>query len=188
MSLGASYGSGKIVHWDGWVQEIENAVMVGELMVEHPQQVVVEFQSALKQRRPIPLPADKTLERNKVYVMLPMKPGKALRLNTEETRRILLILDSALHSKSLLFSSRLVSRLVRTWHGRPKGEGVVLQKKQEVEKGEERYEIEAEMMIGGTPEYLSRQLSGKGWKPSLDTIKEKKIDTKKSACLFLKSF
>lgn len=26
------------------------------------------------------------------------------------------------------------------------------------------------------PEYFSRQLSGKGWKPSLDTIKEKRVE------------
>ena len=70
----------------------------------------------------------------------------------------------------------------------------MLQRKEEVEVENtvERYgfsEFLPEMIEGSRPEYMSRQLSGKGWKPSLDTIKEKKVKTKLSRwLLFLKGF
>ncbi|XP_054783361.1 uncharacterized protein LOC129290578 [Prosopis cineraria] len=185
ISFGPSDGKGKIVHWDGSVEEFEKPVMVAELMLEHPQQVVVEFHSALNHNRPVPLAADKKLERNNVYLMLPLRRGKPVRLNSEESRRILLMLQSALHSKSLLFSSRFLSRLARVCRERPVGEKV-LQKNQEKENIRERY-VCSELLpeiTESTPEYLSRQFSGKEWKPSLDTIDEKKIQGKITGCLF----
>ncbi|KAI9082516.1 hypothetical protein K1719_035385 [Acacia pycnantha] len=185
ISFGSPDGKGKIVHWDGSVEDFEKPVTVAELMVEHPQQVVVELHSALKQNRPVPLGADKKLERNNTYLMLPVRRGKPVRLNSEESRRILLMVNSALKSKSLFFSSRFLSGLARVSRGRSVGERV-LKNNQEKEKIRERYvcsEILPEI-TESTPEYLSRQFSGKEWKPSLDTIDEKKIKRKISGCLF----
>jgi len=42
-------------------------------------------------------------------------------------------------------------------------------------------------ILEARPEYLNRQLSGKGWKPTLDTIKEKNIDRKHTHWLFLRT-
>ena len=165
-------------------------------MLEHPQQVVVEFHSALKQRRPTPLPADKKLEMNKVYLMLPTKRGKPVSLSSEETRRILLIVNSALNSKEIVCSSRFLPWLARTCQTTVVGEAVPLggvQRKgeeEEMEKKKVRCEFSEfflpEVLEGMRPEYLNRQLSAKGsWKPSLDTIKEKKIERKVNHWLFV---
>ncbi|KAE9618828.1 hypothetical protein Lal_00047082 [Lupinus albus] len=168
----------KIVFYDGSVQEFEQPVTVAELMLEHPQQVVVEFHSAMNQKRPTPLPADKKLEMNKVYVMLPKKRGKPIGLSEEESNRILFILNSGLSSKYLPWFARLC-------HTSTIEE--VEPKVINHQKKEERYGFSVYLpeMLEGMPEYLSRELSGKGWKPTLDTIKEKKIETKVSHWLFL---
>ncbi|RDX88480.1 hypothetical protein CR513_29924, partial [Mucuna pruriens] len=165
--------AGKIVYWDGSVKEFDEEVTVAELMLEHPQQVVVEFDSAVKQKRPTPLPADEKLEMKKTYVMVPVKRGKPVGLSSEDSRRILLIVNSSLHSNNyFVSSSSFFPWLARLFH--TEGEAsAMLQKKEEVE----RYSFSEFLpeMIEGRPEYMSRQLSGKGWKPSLDTIKEKKV-------------
>ncbi|KAG4928646.1 hypothetical protein JHK85_055132 [Glycine max] len=183
--------TGKIVYWDGSVQEFDEPLTVAELMLEHPQQVVLDFHSAVKEKRPTPLPADEKLEMKKTYVMVPVKRGKPVLLSSEDSRRILLIVNSSLHSKYFVSSSGFLPWLSRLFHS--EGEVVsVLQRKEEVEVENtvERYgfsEFLPEMIEGSRPEYMSRQLSGKGWKPSLDTIKEKKVKTKLSRwLLFLK--
>ncbi|KAG5055916.1 hypothetical protein JHK85_008426 [Glycine max] len=170
--------TGKIVYWNGSVQEFDEPLTVAELMLEHPQQVVLDFHSAVKEKRPTPLPADEKLEMKKTYVMVPVKRGKPVLLSSEDSRRILFTVNSSLHSNHFVSSSGFLPWLARLFHA--KGEVVaVLQRKEEVEKEntEERYgfsEFLPEMLEGSMPEYMSRQLSGKGWKPSLDTIKEKK--------------
>ncbi|KAK7284588.1 hypothetical protein RJT34_19337 [Clitoria ternatea] len=182
-----SYATGKIVYWDGSVQEFDQPITVAELMLENPQQVVVDFHSAMNHKRPCPLPADQKLDMNKTYLMLPVKPGKPVGLSSEESGRIFLMLNSSLHSKFLMCSGFL-PWLARLFH---RGEAPMLQRKESVENKEERYDFFPEIlpeMIEGRPEFMSRQLSGKGWKPSLDTIKEKKVKRQISHWLFLKSF
>ncbi|TKY52464.1 hypothetical protein E2542_SST23986 [Spatholobus suberectus] len=191
VSLRPTDATGKIVLWDGSVHELEQSVTVAELMLEHPEQVVVELHSAVNQKRPTPLPADKKLEMNKVYLMLPVKRGKPVGLSGEEGRRILLILNSALHSKCLVSSSKFLPWLTRLCQTSTIVEpGVAQRKEEETEKEEERCRFSEFLpeMLEGRPEYLNRQLSGKGWKPTLDTIKEKNIDKKLNHWLFLKSF
>ncbi|KAK4273265.1 hypothetical protein QN277_021702 [Acacia crassicarpa] len=188
MSRGGN-GRGKIVHWDGSVQEFDKPVTVAELMLEHPQQLVVEFRSAVSQRRPNPLPADQNLETNNIYLMLPMKRGKPLGLNAQDIRRFLLILNSS----GLRSSARFLPWLARMCH-HPNGVAAshLTQKKPQISEKEETDEMHRdvfpEILQPGRPEYLSRELSGKGWKPSLDTITEKKIKTKISHWLFFKAF
>lgn len=191
-SFHASDTTGKVVYCDGSVQEFDQPLTVAELMLEHPQHVVVEFHSAMNQKRPIPLPADKKLEMRNIYLMLPMKRGKPIGLSSEESHHILFIVNSALkHNKYFMSSSRFLPWLSRLCHSATIGEGEVLQRKECMEdNGEERFDFSEYLqeMIEGRPEYLSRQLSGKGWKPGLDTIKEKKIKRKLSHWLFLKKF
>ncbi|KAI4349729.1 hypothetical protein L6164_010289 [Bauhinia variegata] len=187
-SFRQSDATGTIVYWDGSVKRFDKPLTVAELMLEHPQQVVVEFHSGLNQKRPTPLPADKNLETKKIYLMLPIKRGKPIGLCSEESRRILLVVNSVLNSKPMLSSLKFVPLLARMCPAITSGE-VAVQKKEDREKTEERHafpELILPEMLEGRPEYLSRQLSGKGWKPSLDTIKEKKIDTRVSHWLFLK--
>lgn len=184
----------KVVYWDGSVQEIEEPVTVAELMLDHPQQVVVEFHSAVKnQKRPIPLPADKKLETKKTYVMVPVRRGKPVALSGEDCRRILFTVNnSSLHSNYLLCSSGFLPWLVRLFKTTDQtiAIGGTLQTKEDMEenKEEERFDF-SEFLPEGGAEHMSRQLSGKGWKPSLDTIKEKKAPKRKlSRWLFLKNF
>lgn len=194
VSLRPSEATGKIVMWDGSVQEIEQSVTAAELMLEHPEQVVVELHSAVNHKRPTPLPADKKLEKNKVYLMLPVKRGKPVSLSGDEGRRILLILNSALHSKCLVSSSKFLPWLTRLCQNTTIVEPGVAQRKTEetgeTERKEERCQFSEFLpeILEARPEYLNRQFSGKGWKPTLDTITEKNIDRKLTHWLFLKSF
>lgn len=176
----------KVILWDGTVHEFDKPLTVAELMLEHPQQVVVELHPAVNERRPTPLPADKNLEMKKTYIMLPMKRGKPVSLSSEEARRLLLSANSVLHSKSLLSSSKFLPLFALMCPARVGNEQEFLsQKKGNVERTEERFVPEfLPETLDGRPEYLSRELSGKGWKPNLDTIKEKKVKKKLSRWLF----
>lgn len=183
-----SDATGKVVLSDGTVHEFDDPLTVAELMLEHSQQVVVELQSAVKEKRPTPLPADMKLETKKIYVMLPVKRGKPAAISGEEVRRILLSANvSALRSRSLLSSPRFLPLFCRICPASlgDHAQGFALQKKESVERTEERFVPEfPPEILGERPEYLSRQLSGKGWKPSLDTIREKKVKKKLSRLLF----
>ncbi|KAG4981749.1 hypothetical protein JHK87_026498 [Glycine soja] len=196
VSLRPSEATGKIVTWDGSVHEIEQSLTVAELMLEHPEQVVVELHSAVNNKRPTPLPADNKLETNKVYLMLPLKRGKPVGLSGEETRRILLILNSALqHSKCLVGSSSSSSSKFVPWLTRLcQNTTTIVEPQRKINEeiteksDEESCQLFLSEMLEGRPEYLNRQVSGKGWKPTLDTIKEKNIDRKLTHWLFLKTF
>ncbi|CAL0311133.1 unnamed protein product [Lupinus luteus] len=188
ISFRPSNATGKIVHYDGSVQEFDQPLTVAELMLEHPQQVVVEFHSTMNQNKPIPLPADNNLDIKKIYLMLPLKQGKPVGLH-----HILFIVNSSLHSKYLISSSGFLPWLTRMCHNSTTttfGDDKVLKRKEGIENRENGNDFSEylEEMIEERPEYLSRQLSGKGWKPSLDTIKEKKIKKKLSHWFFSHKF
>ncbi|OMO63989.1 hypothetical protein CCACVL1_22143 [Corchorus capsularis] len=184
--------AGKVVLWDGSVQEFNWPLTAAELMLEHPQQVVVELHAAVKEKRPIPLPADQKLDMRKVYVMVPVKRGKPTTLSSDEARRVLLSANSVLRSKSLLTSSKFLPLFSKICPANledivghkfplPKKETVVCETTNDDDHHQEvrcLMEFNLPESIEGRPEYLNRQYSGKGWKPTLDTIKEKKIEKK----------
>ncbi|KAG6749808.1 hypothetical protein NC652_033289 [Populus alba x Populus x berolinensis] len=185
----SSNSAGRVILSDGRVCEFDKPLTVAELMLEHPQQVVVEFRSYLTEKRPPPLPADKKLEM-KLYLMLPMKPGKPASLSSEEARRVLLSANSVLRSRSSLSSSRFLPLFAMIC---PAGAGeeqkLVMRKKEcyvEEKPATEKYDSDQLTEIfENRPEYLSRQLSGKGtWKPSLGTINEKRVEKKIPRWLF----
>lgn len=123
-------------------------------------------------------------------MMLPIRGGKPASLSSEDIRRVLLCANSALRSRSLLLSSSKVL----PWFARAcTATTTVTTTTTREYRAEIKKELDVVKMEGeevgwetaeGRPEYLSRQLSGRGWKPSLDTIKEKKIEKKLSHWLF----
>ncbi|XVF22110.1 hypothetical protein REPUB_Repub12eG0145700 [Reevesia pubescens] len=185
-----SHTAAKVILWDGSVQEFSWPLTAAELMLEHPQQVVVEFHAAFNEKRPIPLPADQKLDMKKVYVMLPVKRGKPTTMSSEEARRVLLSANSVLRSKSLLSSTKflpLFARICPANYIEVIGQKFPLQKKESVSEKPEEVRCLTEFLpenFESRPEYLNRQYSGKGWKPSLDTIKEKKVERKVQHWLF----
>ncbi|KAK3194245.1 hypothetical protein Dsin_025555 [Dipteronia sinensis] len=191
-----SDATGKVILSDGSVHEFDKPITVAEMMLEHPQEVVVEFiKSTVSEKRPSPLPADKKLEIKKVYLMLPMKRGKPASLSSEEARHVLSTANSVLRSRSLLSSSKFLPLFAKICPALTEEQGQRFEqlKKEDTEEiMAVELKIETELLpesLDGRPEYLSRQLSGKGtWKPSLDTIKEKKIEKKVNHWLFQRSF
>ncbi|KAH7838420.1 hypothetical protein Vadar_026178 [Vaccinium darrowii] len=187
--------TGKVILSDGSVHEYEKPLTAAELMLDYPQQVVVEFRSAVTGgKRPNPLPADEKLEMGKIYLMVPKRRGKPPGLSPEEARRILVTANSVLSSRRPILSTTtgFVPMLARlcTAGGRD-GEGFVVSRPREKVVEERREEVRKvefftpEITEGVQPEFLSRQISGgKGWKPSLDTIKEKAAKEKVSHWLF----
>lgn len=180
--------TGKVILSDGGVHEYDQPLTVAELMLEYPQQVVVEFQSVTAvAKRPCPLPADKKLETDKVYVMLPIKRGKPASLSSEESRQLLFRANNMLKSRTFFSSTTgflpFFARIcpAGNWE---ESHGYVVKKRDKLgEKMEDDISGIKEDLFGEIleerPEYLNRQVSGKaGWKPSLDTIKEKVIKPK----------
>ncbi|XP_030543184.1 uncharacterized protein LOC115750145 [Rhodamnia argentea] len=189
----SSSRGGKVVLWDGTVHRLEDpGLTAAELMLEHPRQVVVEFDPKASGKRPAPLPADRELEPGKVYLMLPVKQGKPMSLSAEEARHVLLAANSVLRSRSLLPSSSRLLPLF-AWmcilgdgckESRPPPREGNREDETSVAKTCTLADPIMSEIMDGRPEYLSRQLSGKGWKPSLDTIKEKRIEKKVPYWLF----
>ncbi|CAN4113413.1 unnamed protein product [Withania somnifera] len=190
-------GTSKVVLPDGTVHCYDKPLTVAELMLEHPKQMVVEFKPIADGKRPTPLPADRKLERNKAYIMLPIRKGKPSSLSSEEARKILTKTSTMLKSKSLLASyigflpvfARICpaavssSTLANGRHHVLNSDKNLYMLKKEAEEEESKHDYFSDI-LEGRPEFLSRQLSGKGWKPSLDTIKEKSMQAKIRHWLF----
>ncbi|KAL7112532.1 hypothetical protein ACP275_04G008200 [Erythranthe tilingii] len=190
--LSAAAATGEVILSNGAVFTYDSPLTVAELMLEHPQEVVVEFQPVVKGKKPTPLPADEKLEANKLYLMLPVRRGKPSPLSSEEAHKLLTKTNSFLKSKPLLSYTGFLPLFVRIC---PAVVGVLVDEKKKKKclggDGSCRKEEEGMkggggggdyfmdiILEGGRPEFLSRQISGKGWKPSLDTIKEKAIKAK----------
>ncbi|KAL7151092.1 hypothetical protein ABFS83_04G007800 [Erythranthe nasuta] len=186
--LSAGAATGEVILSNGAVFTYDSPLTVAELMLEHPQEVVVEFQPVVKGKKPTPLPADEKLEANKLYLMLPVRRGKPSPLSSEEAHKLLTKTNSFLKSKPLLSYTGFLPLFVRIC---PAVVGVLVDEKKKKCLGDGSCRKEEEtggggggdyfmdiLEAGGRPEFLSRQISGKGWKPSLDTIKEKAVKAK----------
>lgn len=145
-------------------------------MLEHPQQVVVEFQPVINGKKPTPLPADKKLDMKKLYIMLPVRKGKPA-LSSEQAQKLLMNTNSILKSNALLSCTGVLPLFVRICPAAGRQNDVVLNGKDCLVEEESKSDYFSDV-LEGRPEFLSRQISGKGWKPSLDTIKEKTIKAK----------
>ncbi|PRQ21653.1 hypothetical protein RchiOBHm_Chr7g0241631 [Rosa chinensis] len=187
MSHKQVHGTGKVILSDGSVHEFNNHdLTVAELMLEHPQQVVVEFRAAVSAKRPIPLPADTKLDKKKIYLMFPMKRGKPLSMSSEDIRGVLSSANSLLRSRSS--SLKFLPLFARICPAGDAHAFVLPKKEYSMERTSESEvvrsylpEFDMEESLDARPEFLTRQLSGKAtWKPNLDTIKEKKVEKKLS--------
>lgn len=170
--------AGKVILSDGGVFTYDEPLTVAELMLEHPQQVVVELtKPVMNGQKPTPLPADQKLETKKTYLMVPIRKGKPIQLTSEEARKILANTNSVLKSKALVAFTGVVPLIVRICPAvGGKNDGVSKSKKKEEEEREKSdYFMD---ILEGRPGFLSRQISGKGWKPSLDPITEKAFKAK----------
>lgn len=188
--------AGKVVLSDGRVQNLEEETTVAEIMLENPQHVVVEFDPSsisfndrgrkshggkMVKKKLSPLPADKTLEHGKIYLVLPAKrnggSGTAKssgEMTSEEIRKMLFSATAMVRSSFSYYEGILPWFTTRSTYNNisnnPAADAVVA--------AASVGRLEAETEEEGRPEFLSRQLSGRGWKPSLDPIKEKKAKKK----------
>ncbi|ERN16757.1 hypothetical protein AMTR_s00057p00042470 [Amborella trichopoda] len=187
ISLGSSSGlAGKIVFPDGTLQRLETPVTIAELMLENPNHFVIELGPDVSQNRLVPLPADHKATPNKAYLVLPMRRGNKA-LTPEEARRIPMKEKSSfryhpLSSFFATYSSRKVLPLLAAMCHVDAFKEEVSMKRTKSEKyklPELLPEIGAER-----PEFVSRQFSGKGWKPALDTIVETRVEKKVRHWLF----
>ncbi|KAI3732527.1 hypothetical protein L1987_63732 [Smallanthus sonchifolius] len=168
-----SHGSRRLILPNGTVHDYKEPVTVAELMLEHPQQAVVEFQPLGNKTKP--LAADIMLEKNKVYLMVPMRLGKAV--SSEEARRILLRANAVLKTRSFVTAyTGFIPVFARMCPA------AVVKSKRKEKRVEESSLVgtKPKLVVGGEEGfYLRRQMSVKSsWKPSLDTIKEKGVKAK----------
>ncbi|EOA23042.1 hypothetical protein CARUB_v10003810mg [Capsella rubella] len=200
LDAAATMAAGKVVLSDGRVQNLEEETTVAEIMLENPQHVVVEFDpSSISFNNPhrknkdgntvkkklAPLPADKTLEPGKIYLVLPAKRsfGGATKSSSSSSSSSSTVLTSE-EMRKMLFSATAMVRSSFSYY-----EGILpwftTRSNKNISPAADAVvaattvgRLEAEMEEEERSEFLSRQLSGKGWKPSLDPIKEKKAKKK----------
>ncbi|KAG1371337.1 hypothetical protein COCNU_16G004310 [Cocos nucifera] len=155
-------------------------------MLEYPRQFVVDMQSiSASATKVTPLPADHTLDPDKSYLMLPMTSRK---VSADEARRILSLARSVLRSRSLPFWAKNLSLVPGICvAGVDETEKEVLggRKDDGLMESEEVGGVEwSPEVFGAGPEFLRRQFSSKGWKPSLRTIEEQALERKVAHWLF----
>ncbi|CAA6669150.1 unnamed protein product [Spirodela intermedia] len=161
----AAAAGGKIILADGKVERAAPSTTVGELMLEHAQQFVVDFQSLLTGGKATALPADRQLS-----------PHGSPALSSAEAREELSRVRSILKSSSSSFSSSSILCWFVLSSGksaiRPAAAGELASK---VPSGTLKSPDIPPVFAGESPEFLARQVSCKGWKPSLYTIEERKL-------------
>ncbi|CAL4914036.1 unnamed protein product [Urochloa decumbens] len=180
----AASGGGKVVMADGSVRALSEPVSVAELMMDHPRHFVVDARvlkemGRREQRQPqpqqggakvAPLPADHVLGAGGVYVLLPATRGK---VSADEARRALSAARSLARSRSMPGLRRKLS----SKKGREEAaadEPPPAQREAAAAESPEDAEAERpDVFEEHRPEFLSRELSSRGWKPSLGTIEER---------------
>ncbi|CAM8922516.1 unnamed protein product [Rhodiola kirilowii] len=173
----------KVILSDGTVEQFHEPLTVAELMLEYPQQVVVEVYTNSK--RPAPLPADMVLEMKTVYVMVPVRRGRPIHadLSTDEAQKILFRANAMLrtnYSSSLPFTGIIpfIAGRMCSCSAGVKADKAMLMDKLRSDRAEfSKVEFSMELVDEILPQFfIRRELSGKGWKPTLDTIKEKIVE------------
>lgn len=187
----ASGGGGKLVMADGSVRALSEPVSVAELMMDHPRHFVVDArvlkklghhnhhhhqQQQQSGAKVAPLPADHVLGAGGVYVLLPATRGK---VSAEEARRAL----SAARSRSMRGLRRQLSSSKKSQQAEAAAAQESPQQEATAESSpEDEDDAEAAARPEGFEEhrlaFLSRELSCKGWKPSLRTIEERDLPKK----------
>ena len=181
---------------DGSVRALSEPVSVAELMMDHPPHFVVDARVLKEQGRReqqqqgggggakvAPLPADHVLGAGGVFVLLPATRGK---VSAEEARRALSAARSLARSRSMPGLRRKLS----SKKGREEAASDVSSAQREAttepaeEEEEEAEAARPDGFEGHRPEFLSRELSSKGWKPSLRTIEERVAPKKTPHWLF----
>uniref|UniRef100_A0A0E0KCQ5 Uncharacterized protein n=1 Tax=Oryza punctata TaxID=4537 RepID=A0A0E0KCQ5_ORYPU len=194
-AVGAS-GGGKVVMADGSVRALSEPVSVAELMMDHPRHFVVDARNLQRRKgkagapppggKVAPLPADHVLGAGGVYVLLPATTrGK---VSAEEARRALTA------SRSLERSRSMPGRLRRKLSSKKMtqeadNDADASENRAAAAEAERREETAAAAAAPDgfeehRPEFLSRELSSRGWKPSLITIEERVAPKKVSHWLF----
>ncbi|CAH8322660.1 unnamed protein product [Eruca vesicaria subsp. sativa] len=185
----AAMAAGKVVLSDGRVQNLEEETTVAEIMLENPQHVVVEFDPSsitfnkdgkTVKKKLTPLPADNTLEPGKIYLVLPAKrsgsggvkppSSSSAVMTSEEMRKMLFSATAMVRSSFSYYDGILPWFTSKSYNNKPAVDAVVA--------ATSVGKLEAVTEEEGRSEFLSRQLSGRGWRPSLDPIKEKKAKKK----------
>lgn len=198
----ASGGGGKVVMADGSVRALSEPVSVAELMMDHPRHFVVDARvlkelgrrreqhnshNQQQQQHPgggakvAPLPADHVLGAGGVYVLVPATRGK---VSADEARRALSAARSLERSRSMPGFRR---KLSPPSSKKKAGAEEPAQREATAAESTEDEEVEAartDGFEGHRPEFLSRELSSRGWKPSLRTIEERVLPKKRSHWLF----
>ena len=177
---------------DGSVRALSEPVSVAELMMDHPRHFVVDARVLKEQGRReqqqqhqsggakvAPLPADHVLGAGGVYVLLPATRGK---VSAEEARRALSAARSLVRSRSMPGLRRKLSTVVHE----EAASDVSAQREATTDPPEEAEAVAArpDGFEEHRPEFLSRELSSKGWKPSLRTIEERVAPKKTPHWLF----
>ena len=189
----AAASGGKVVMADGSVRALSEPVSVAELMMDHPRHFVVDARVLKEQGRReqqqqhqsggakvAPLPADHVLGAGGVYVLLPATRGK---VSAEEARRALSAARSLARSRSMPGLRRKLS----SKKGREEAASDVSAQREATAEPPEEEEADAARPDGfeeHRPEFLSRELSSRGWKPSLRTIEERVAPKKTPHWLF----
>jgi hypothetical protein len=180
-------GGGKVVMVDGSVRALSEPVSVAELMMDHPRHFVVDARVLKEQQQKgggaskvAPLPADHVLGAGGVYVLLPATRGK---VSAEEARRALTAARSLARSRSM--PGGLRRKLWSSRKSRGAEAGMAVQHvPAPVVAEEEEASARADGFEEHRSEFLSRELSSRGWKPSLNTIEERAAPKKVPHWLF----
>ncbi|CAN6320263.1 unnamed protein product [Urochloa humidicola] len=194
----AASGGGKVVMADGSVRALSEPVSVAELMMDHPRHFVVDARVLKEMGRRqqqhqqqgggggggakvAPLPADHVLGAGGVYVLLPATRGK---VSADEARRALSAARSLARSRSMPGLRRKLSTKKAREEVTAGPDVSSEQREAAAAESPEEEEARPDVFEEHRPEFLSRELSSRGWKPSLRTIEERVAPKKTPHWLF----
>ncbi|EPS60362.1 hypothetical protein M569_14442 [Genlisea aurea] len=172
---------GYVILSDGSVRTFQSPTTAADLMLDYPLQAVVELDLddfRRRRRRITPLPADRKLDARRIYAMLPIREiGKPMHLTPRDVREI----ESKMNRWRTL---RAFSSCTGLIHFVAAGRDDVVSESLNSSNHRMRKSDGFDDIVEGRPEFLSRQISAKGWKPNLDPINETAARSKTTHWLF----